>query len=137
MEGLEKGPGPRVRDCGVHISFVRDFISLGLLTGTFVSWVQDFELQLLSIFLSACNSSSPLKTAECRSLDCHTNVIIIVHLAASGHKIPAESLILLPRLRPPLPPHTTIPTLVIFPRFHFPWKLDCKLEMMPSHSQLE
>ena len=115
MEGLEKGPGPRVRDWGVHISFVRDFISLGLLTGTFDSWVQDFELQLLSIFLSACNSSSPMKTAECRSLDFHTNVIIIVHLATIGHKIPAESLILLPRLLPlsphipPYPPWSSFP----------------------------
>lgn len=81
--GPEWGPG-------AHSSFVRDFISLGLLTET-GSWVQDFEPQLFTIFLRRLQFMSPMIIAECRSLNFHTNVIITVHLATVGHKIPAES----------------------------------------------
>lgn len=94
-------------------------------------WVPDFEPQLLTIFLSICNSSSPMKIAECRSLNFHTNGIIIVHLATVGHKIPAESFLLLLRLLLPLSPHTTTPTRVFLPHFDLPLKLDCQVEMMP------
>ena len=91
----------------------------------------------LAFSLRACSSSSSMKIAECRSLNPHTNGIIIVRLATAGHKIPAESFILLPSLPLLLSANTSIPTLVVFPHFYFPWKLDCKLEMMPSRSQLE
>lgn len=85
-------------------SFVRDFISLGLLSGILVPGYKTLNPNFL-LFLNACISSSLMKIAECRSLNFHTNAIIIVHLATVGHKIPAESSVLLPRLLHPSP-HT-------------------------------